>query len=253
MEIKRGRGSGITVANTKALVPVIEQLFGGGEKFPIDLKSVNGDDLAAVKEALNYGESAGRSRGRIPRKTADSVQIIVDENDEEDKKSLVRQGTFTWAGPKTKDKDDGGHPINTVNVWVDRIGFKDETWKFFEPKICMYVVEAGKIKGVTVVSNVTPVHNGKYFVFDEQLQLAQALESIVPGSAIIFEFRHKKGNRISTKCWAFLEREELTKGTHALELYKKPVNLNRKNLSLFTVKPLYLHLDVDITLRPSNT
>jgi hypothetical protein len=68
------------------------------------------------------------------------------------------------------------------------------------------------------------------------------------GSAIIFEFRHfkKEKSKISVKCWAFLEREELKPGEHVLELYKKPVDLKRKKLSLFTVKPLYLHLDMAI-------
>ena len=66
------------------------------------------------------------------------------------------------------------------------------------------------------------------------------------GSAVIFEFRHfkKEKSKISTKCWAFLEREELKPGEHVLELYKKPVDLKRKKLSLFTVKPLYLHLEI---------
>ncbi len=40
------------------------------------------------------------------------------------------------------------------------------------------------------------------------------------GSAIFFEFRHYKAakSKVSTKCWAFLEREDLKEGHHVLEL-----------------------------------
>ena len=34
-----------------------------------------------------------------------------------------------------------------------------------------------------------------------------------------------------------------------LELYKKPTDLKRKKLSLLTVKPLYLHLAIDLIKR----
>jgi hypothetical protein len=43
---------------------------------------------------------------------------------------------------------------------------------------------------------------------------------------------------MSTKCWAFLEREDLKEGIHLLELYKKPIDVKRKKLSLLSVKAL---------------
>jgi hypothetical protein len=40
--------------------------------------------------------------------------------------------------------------------------------------------------------------------------------------------------------------QEIKAGPHVLELYKKPTDLKRKKLSLLTVKPLYLHITVDL-------
>ncbi len=35
-------------------------------------------------------------------------------------------------------------------------------------------------------------------------------------------------------------------GAQVLELYKKPTDLKRKKLSLLTVKPLYLHITIEL-------
>ena len=66
----------------------------------------------------------------------------------------------------------------------------------------------------------------------------------------MFEFKHfKEGKKkISTKCWAFLEREDLKEGRPLLELYKKPTDLKRKRLSLLSIKELYLNVRVEFQL-----
>ena len=40
--------------------------------------------------------------------------------------------------------------------------------------------------------------------------------------------------------------QEIKAGPHVLELYKKPTDLKRKKLALLTVKPLYLHINVEL-------
>ena len=40
--------------------------------------------------------------------------------------------------------------------------------------------------------------------------------------------------------------QEIKAGPHVLELYKKPTDLKRKKLSLLTVKPLYLHITIEL-------
>uniref|UniRef100_A0A7N5P4M1 Axin interactor, dorsalization associated n=1 Tax=Ailuropoda melanoleuca TaxID=9646 RepID=A0A7N5P4M1_AILME len=66
----------------------------------------------------------------------------------------------------------------------------------------------------------------------------------VPGAAIFFEFKHYKPKKrfTSTKCFAFMEMDEIKAGPMVIELYKKPTDFKRKKLQLLTKKPLYLHL-----------
>uniref|UniRef100_A0A8D2D9G5 C2 Aida-type domain-containing protein n=1 Tax=Sciurus vulgaris TaxID=55149 RepID=A0A8D2D9G5_SCIVU len=66
----------------------------------------------------------------------------------------------------------------------------------------------------------------------------------VPGAAIFFEFKHYKPKKrfTSTKCFAFMEMDEIQPGPIVIELYKKPTDFKRKKLQLLTKKPLYLHL-----------
>ncbi|XP_025783650.1 axin interactor, dorsalization-associated protein [Puma concolor] len=66
----------------------------------------------------------------------------------------------------------------------------------------------------------------------------------VPGAAIFFEFKHYKPKKrfTSTKCFAFMEMDEIKAGPIVIELYKKPTDFKRKKLQLLTKKPLYLHL-----------
>ncbi|XP_020837875.1 axin interactor, dorsalization-associated protein isoform X1 [Phascolarctos cinereus] len=66
----------------------------------------------------------------------------------------------------------------------------------------------------------------------------------VKGAAIFFEFKHYKPKKrfTSTKCFAFMEMDEIKPGPIIIELYKKPTDFKRKKLQLLTKKPLYLHL-----------
>ncbi|XP_043913820.1 axin interactor, dorsalization-associated protein isoform X3 [Protopterus annectens] len=64
------------------------------------------------------------------------------------------------------------------------------------------------------------------------------------GAAIFFEFKHYKPKKrfTSTKCFAFMEMDEIKPGPVVIELYRKPTDFRRKKLQLLTKKPLYLHL-----------
>lgn len=69
----------------------------------------------------------------------------------------------------------------------------------------------------------------------------------VGGAAVFFEFYHykPKKRKKSCRCWAMLEMDEVaTNGALVLELYQKPMDPKRKRINLFTVKELYLHLEL---------
>jgi hypothetical protein len=259
MEIKKSSDDGISVANLKALVPVCDGVFKGCTKFPIALSSVDPDNLARAKRELNMGEGAGSKKGRIISSSGnkdkyfdDNIETLVDEEDEDEENRIknirdnAKLGSFGFN--KDKGNDNSEKKNTSVKLAIEKIGFKDESWEFVDPQISAYVVEAGKVKGVQVNSGVAANHEGKYYVFDQTLEMHQKLEAILPGSAIVFEFKHfkKEKKKLSTKCWAFVDREDLKEGPQVLELYKKPVDPRRKKLSLFTVKPLYLHVHVSL-------
>lgn len=94
------------------------------------------------------------------------------------------------------------------------------------------------------------VRSGKYIEFGgHMVEFSTSQEDLRKESAaIFFEFQHYKPLKAknSTRCYAFIESHELKNGKMALELYTKPLDPTRKNLHLFTVKQLFLHLQIII-------
>ncbi|XP_040841659.1 axin interactor, dorsalization-associated protein isoform X2 [Ochotona curzoniae] len=93
----------------------------------------------------------------------------------------------------------------------------------------------------------TPVASRKedtYVHFNVDIELQKHVEKLTKGAAIFFEFKHYKPKKrfTSTKCFAFMEMDEIKPGPIVIELYKKPTDFKRKKLQLLTKKPLYLHL-----------
>ncbi|XP_030158183.1 axin interactor, dorsalization-associated protein isoform X2 [Lynx canadensis] len=93
----------------------------------------------------------------------------------------------------------------------------------------------------------TPVASRKedtYVHFNVDIELQKHVEKLTKGAAIFFEFKHYKPKKrfTSTKCFAFMEMDEIKAGPIVIELYKKPTDFKRKKLQLLTKKPLYLHL-----------
>mmetsp|Transcript_40029 Transcript_40029/g.98356 ORF Transcript_40029/g.98356 Transcript_40029/m.98356 type:complete len:200 (-) Transcript_40029:105-704(-) len=187
--------------------------------------------------------------GALERKSASESMDKADEADEESFDAgppVVRSAcaTPTRAGGGVQQKRG-----RTVTVTIEKLGFKDDKLQFVDAIITVFVVSGGKVMGVQQDTQPSTDRKDKHLFWNTNITLMHNLDLILPGSAIFFEFRHykKEKNKMSTKCWAFLEREDLRDGPHVLELYKKPTDLKRKSLSLMTTKPLYLHVSVSIT------
>ncbi|KAM8725751.1 axin interactor, dorsalization-associated protein isoform 3-T3 [Acanthopagrus schlegelii] len=93
----------------------------------------------------------------------------------------------------------------------------------------------------------TPVATRKedtYIHFSVDVEIQRHVEKLPKGAAIFFEFKHYKPKKrfTSTKCFAFMEMDEIKPGPIVIELYKKPTDFKRKKLQLLTKKQLYLHL-----------
>jgi hypothetical protein len=91
---------------------------------------------------------------------------------------------------------------------------------------------------------------GNHIIFNSELiKITTPVSELPPGAAVFFELSHYKPSKrkISIKCFAFMEQDEFKKGQIALELYKKPTDVTRKRLILFSFRKLYLHLTLSYT------
>lgn len=99
----------------------------------------------------------------------------------------------------------------------------------------------------------TPVATGQedvYVNFGVRVFLQTPLDVLASADAgVFFEFKHfkPKGGYASTRCWSFMEMDEIKEGTAKLELYKKPADPNRRKINAHSVKP-YAYLYVRLTL-----
>ncbi|XP_022086074.1 axin interactor, dorsalization-associated protein B-like [Acanthaster planci] len=133
-------------------------------------------------------------------------------------------------------------------VRVEKIGLKDAS-TYLDPFI---VISFKDNKGIDVSKpQETPValrREDPYIIFGVDVHVQKSLEKLPKGTAIFFEFKHYKLKKrtISTKCFAFMEMDEIKPGPLVIELYQKPTDFRRKKLALLTTKPLYLHLYLNL-------
>ncbi|PNH09929.1 Axin interactor, dorsalization-associated protein [Tetrabaena socialis] len=136
-------------------------------------------------------------------------------------------------------------------IYIDKWGIKD-AMTFYEPRVIVSVHDdTGKI---VEPAQETPVGkaNASHVFFENTVYIQTPLNSLTERSAIFFEFGHFKAkeNKKSIKAYAFLEMDEIKNGPATLEIYKKPANYKRaKPPALYSVKPLYLHVDLQIQPR----
>mmetsp|Transcript_22100 Transcript_22100/g.42965 ORF Transcript_22100/g.42965 Transcript_22100/m.42965 type:complete len:325 (+) Transcript_22100:162-1136(+) len=250
-EIRKGApDESITLANIRTLVTVMESLFKEDKKFPLDLTSLSESDLTMAMQDMVIRE-------RVTETVADE-----DEDADDSARPHTPQASF-GAPPQASPAKSPAKPVikgRQVVLTIGKMGFKDDKLRdsFVDPIITVYVVSGGNIVGSQQDTCVASERKDQHLFWTgggAKLTLSQTMESILPGSAVFFEFRHykKKKAKISVKCWGFIEREDLKDGDHVVELYKKPTDLRRKRLSLLTVKPLYLHLTCEIRAPPPKT
>ncbi|KAG8518235.1 Axin interactor, dorsalization-associated protein [Galemys pyrenaicus] len=134
--------------------------------------------------------------------------------------------------------------MTLLTLRIEKIGLKD-AGQCIDPYITVSVKDLNGID-LTPVQD-TPVASRKedtYVHFNVDIELQKHVEKLTKGAAIFFEFKHYKPKKrfTSTKCFAFMEMDEIKPGPIVIELYKKPTDFKRKKLQLLTKKPLYLHL-----------
>ncbi|WAR20019.1 AIDA-like protein [Mya arenaria] len=169
-----------------------------------------------------------------------NIAELPDYDNDEDRQPLRERGSLL-----PEPVSFGGRPVLTIRIV--KIGLKDAK-QYIDPYMSIYVKDS---QGADLTSHqdtpVASVKEDSYVIFNVDVHIQKTLDSLPP---VFFEFKHykpKKGS-VSTRCWTVMESDEIKEGTAVLELYKKPANYRRKNVQLFTVKPLFLHLKLSINL-----
>ncbi|XP_035473783.2 axin interactor, dorsalization-associated protein isoform X2 [Scophthalmus maximus] len=134
--------------------------------------------------------------------------------------------------------------MTLLTLKIEKIGLKD-AGQCIDPYMTISVKDVNGVD-VNPVQD-TPVATKKedtYIHFSVDVEIQRHVEKLPKGAAIFFEFKHYKPKKrfTSTKCFAFMEMDEIKPGPIVIELYKKPTDFKRKKLQLLTKKPLFLHL-----------
>jgi hypothetical protein len=215
----------LSLDEVRGLVPVMQGLFdksSSGAAFPIELK--------------NYTAT-------LEKKEQSGGEVFIAHDDRLEKEE---RGSLLLP-PKAKSGQ------TTITIHIDKIGLKDA-----QTYINAFItVSVADLNGQIMESQDTPKSNSlkpNYVLFGHTVHVQLPLEEIqARGLCLFFEFKHYKPQKkkISTRCYALMEAKEIVlakeRDVTCLELYKKPTDFSRRNLSLFTIKQLYLHCTVTFT------
>ncbi|XP_077075644.1 axin interactor, dorsalization-associated protein [Siphateles boraxobius] len=208
----------------KKLEPIIKNILTYNKDFPFDVQPVPLRKILAPgeEENLDFEEEldAGTGAGSTP-----SFPSRV-------------PGTLLPRLPSEPG-------MTLLTLTIEKIGLKD-AGQCIDPYITVSVKDLNGIDLNPVQE--TPVATRKedtYIHFSVEVEIQKHLEKLPKGTAIFFEFKHYKPKKrfTSTKCFAFMEMDEIKPGPIVIELYKKPTDFKRKKLNLLTKKPLYLHIN----------
>ncbi|EER12785.1 Hexuronate transporter, putative [Perkinsus marinus ATCC 50983] len=104
------------------------------------------------------------------------------------------------------------------------------------------VVDPDQTVVCSVDTHISRERRVNHVLFEERVYLAVSLEQMQrTNSAIFFEFKHykPKKKKVSTRCWSFMELQELKPDEETvLEIYHKPTDLRKRKLKLHSVKKL---------------
>uniref|UniRef100_A0A8C8YND6 Axin interactor, dorsalization-associated protein n=1 Tax=Prolemur simus TaxID=1328070 RepID=A0A8C8YND6_PROSS len=208
----------------KKLEPILKNILTYNKEFPFDVQPVPLRRILAPGEEENLEFEEDEEEGGAGAGSPDSFPARV-------------PGTLLPRLPS-----EPGMTLLTIRI--EKIGLKD-AGQCIDPYITVSVKDLNGID-LTPVQD-TPVASRKedtYVHFNVDIELQKHVEKLTKGAAVFFEFKHYKPKKrfTSTKCFAFMEMDEIKPGPIVIELYKKPTDFKRKKLQLLTKKPLYLHL-----------
>jgi len=177
-----------------------------GDAFPLDVLKPLESVFKALAEAriVAFPIDISKYRGDVEDDSS-SLQSTP---------SLLKGGTLLPPPPHSLD---GG---TQLSIHIEKIGLKDAS-QYLDPFITVKVID--KYGDVLETQQDTPCSNQKkenYIYFSCNAEIQTNINRLPSGSAILFEFKHwkPKGEYVSTKCWSFMELDEIKPGPSVLEL-----------------------------------
>uniref|UniRef100_G3PJL9 C2 Aida-type domain-containing protein n=1 Tax=Gasterosteus aculeatus aculeatus TaxID=481459 RepID=G3PJL9_GASAC len=216
----------------KKLETIIQNILTYNKAFPFDVQPVPSRKILAPgeEENLELEEEEGAEEEDTAAAGAGSTEAFPP-------RAPASRGTLLPRLPS-----EPGMTLLTLKI--EKIGLKD-AGQCIDPYMTISVKDLNGVD-VNPVQD-TPVACRKedtYIHFSVDVEIQRHVEKIPKGAAIFFEFKHYKPKKrfTSTKCFAFMEMDEIKPGPIVIELYKKPTDFKRKKLQLLSRKQLYLHL-----------
>lgn len=203
----------ITCMDMKALEPVFESLFTGREPdiFPVD---------------------SFKFHSAQPVKPSSGGEIVCGDGEEHSEWQQHQAVLKTVVG-------------TVVSLRIEKMGLKDAQ-EYIDPFMTVIVADGRTNLLDTHDTPLARERRATHVIFNHQVYLNISLEDMrKQQAALFFEFKHykPKKKKISTRCWAFMELNELKRDEEmVLEIYHKPTDLRKKAIKLHSEKPLYLHL-----------
>ncbi|XP_037305035.2 axin interactor, dorsalization-associated protein isoform X1 [Pungitius pungitius] len=218
----------------KKLETIIQTILTYNKVFPFDVQPVPSRKILAPGEEENLELEEEEEDGE---EEEDAAAAGAGSTEAFPPRAPASQGTLLPRLPS-----EPGMTLLTLKI--EKIGLKD-AGQCIDPYMTISVKDLNGVD-VNPVQD-TPVACRKedtYVHFSVDIEIQRHVEKLPKGAAIFFEFKHYKPKKrfTSTKCFAFMEMDEIKPGPIVIELYKKPTDFKRKKLQLLTKKPLYLHL-----------
>jgi len=134
-----------------------------------------------------------------------------------------------------------------ISICINRVNLKN-AGSFIDPFIKAYISDpSGYCKSSIQVTPISTEKEDNWVIFNKEIYIQQALESLRPNDAIFFEFHHYKPskNKISLKCFSILEKDEIKEGSLYLEIYKKPIDLKKQKLKLLDKEDRFMEVFIE--------
>ncbi|XP_077892516.1 axin interactor, dorsalization-associated protein-like [Ictidomys tridecemlineatus] len=184
----------------KKLEPILKNILTYNKEFPFDVQP------SPLRRILAPGEEE---------------HLEFEEDEEEGGAGAGSPNSFPARVPGTLLPRLPSEPgMTLLTIRIEKIGLKD-AGQCIDPYITVSVKDLNGID-LTPVQD-TPVASRKedtYVHFNVDIELQKYIEKLTKGAAIFFEFKHYKLTKrfTSTKCFAFMEMDEIKPGPTVIEL-----------------------------------